>query len=309
VSTTSVARCTAPSGYSTYSTDCDDSDASRDPGNTEVCDDADVDEDCDTLADDSDPSTSTASKTAWFIDADADGYGDDAGVGSTRCSAPGSDYVAGNDDCDDADAAVNPAADDVCFDSVDGDCNGSTGCDKTDADSSRELIGEAAGDVAGAGGGLAGAGDVNGDGYDDVIVGAYSNDSGGSAAGRAYVVHGDPAGADLDLSAASAILTGEDASDLAGFAVTGLGDFNGDGYDDVAVGRSFGGHLQASRRVLVRLCRLFPRGRGRRERHRKGRVAHRRPQLQLLHRPRVPRHLGVHGLHVVDVERGGYAHR
>ncbi len=236
MSTTSVARCTAPSGYSTYSTDCDDSDASRDPGNTEVCDDADVDEDCDTLADDSDPSTSTASKTAWFIDADADGYGDDAGVGSTRCSAPGSDYVAGNDDCDDADAAVNPAADDVCFDSVDGDCNGSTGCDKTDADSSRELIGEAAGDVAGAGGGLAGAGDVNGDGYDDVIVGAYSNDSGGSAAGRAYVVHGDPAGADLDLSAASAILTGEDASDLAGFAVTGLGDFNGDGYDDVAVG-------------------------------------------------------------------------
>ena len=39
---------------------------------------------------------------------------------------------------------MNPAADDVCFDSVDADCDGSTGCDKTDADSSRELIGEAA---------------------------------------------------------------------------------------------------------------------------------------------------------------------
>ncbi len=82
VSTTSAARCEQPSGYNSSSTDCDDGNALRDPGNTEVCYDADLDEGCDTLADDSDPSTSTASKTSSF--ADADGYGDAAGVGAAR---------------------------------------------------------------------------------------------------------------------------------------------------------------------------------------------------------------------------------
>ncbi len=236
VSTTSAARCEQPSGYSTYSTDCDDSNASRWPGNTEVCDAADLDEDCDSLSDDSDPSTSVASKTSWFLDADADGYGDDAGTGSTRCSAPGAGYVAGNSDCDDADAAVNPAAADVCFDSVDSDCDGSSGCALTDADADRELTGESTYDYAGMANSLAGAGDVNGDGYDDVIVGADGNDSGGSSAGRAYLVHGTASGTDLDLSAATALLTGEDTYDYAGYSVAGLGDFNGDGYDDVAVG-------------------------------------------------------------------------
>jgi hypothetical protein len=55
VATTSVSNCNQPSGYSTFSTDCDDTNALRDPGNTEVCDADDLDEDCDGLADDDDP--------------------------------------------------------------------------------------------------------------------------------------------------------------------------------------------------------------------------------------------------------------
>ncbi|HSQ59354.1 MAG TPA: PKD domain-containing protein [Acidobacteriota bacterium] len=79
---------------------------------------------------------------------------------------------------------------------------------------------------------VSGAGDVNGDGYDDVIVGAHTNDSGGSSAGRAYVYFGGPA-AD---QTADVVLTGAAAEDRFGFDVGAIGDVNGDGFDDVAVG-------------------------------------------------------------------------
>ena len=77
---------------------------------------------------------------------------------------------------------------------------------------------------------VATAGDVNGDGYDDVIVGAQAYDS---STGRAYLYVGGPAG----LSAnPAAILTGEGTSDSFGQSVGSAGDVNGDGYDDVIVG-------------------------------------------------------------------------
>jgi hypothetical protein len=79
---------------------------------------------------------------------------------------------------------------------------------------------------------VGGAGDVNGDGYDDVIVGAYGNDAGGAAAGRAYVYFG---GASPN-NVADMTLTGAAASDWFGYSVAGAGDVNGDGYDDVVVG-------------------------------------------------------------------------
>ena len=76
------------------------------------------------------------------------------------------------------------------------------------------------------------AGDVNGDGYADVIVGAHFNDAGGSNAGRAYVYYGGPA-AD---AVADLILTGAAAGDLFGYSVGTAGDGNGDGFADVIVG-------------------------------------------------------------------------
>jgi hypothetical protein len=79
------------------------------------------------------------------------------------------------------------------------------------------------------------AGDVNGDGYDDVIVGAYGNDAGGSNAGRAYVFFG---GASPDATA-DLTLTGAAASDWFGYAVGAAGDVNGDGYGDVIVGARY----------------------------------------------------------------------
>ena len=75
---------------------------------------------------------------------------------------------------------------------------------------------------------VSGAGDVNNDGYGDVIVGGYLNDSAGDAAGRAYVFSG------IDGSTLHTF-TGEGPSDWFGYSVSGAGDVNGDDYDDVIV--------------------------------------------------------------------------
>lgn len=80
---------------------------------------------------------------------------------------------------------------------------------------------------------VAGAGDVNGDGYGDVIVGAWHYGNGEMFEGRAYVYHGSPAG----LSTTPAWTTESDNGGAEfGYAVAGAGDVNGDGYADVIVG-------------------------------------------------------------------------
>jgi hypothetical protein len=77
------------------------------------------------------------------------------------------------------------------------------------------------------------AGDVNGDGYADVIVGAYSFDNGQTDEGAVFVYHGSPAG----LSPAPTwTAEGEQPGALFGSAVGSAGDVNGDGYSDVIIG-------------------------------------------------------------------------
>ncbi len=238
VSTSTTTACDLPTGYATVSTDCDDTNAARNPGETEVCDASDTDEDCDSSADDSDSSTSMSTKTSYYADADADGYGDEAGTVTARCESPGSGYAADNTDCDDADGTVNPGEAEVCFDGIDSDCSGADDCAYTDADADRQLVGETAGDTVGMRRGIA-SGDVNADGYDDLLLGAYANDRGGSNGGAAYVVRGGPLVGVTDLSAADAIFTGEDASDCAGASVAIVGDVSGDGKDDMLVGAPY----------------------------------------------------------------------
>ena len=94
------------------------------------------------------------------------------------------------------------------------------------------LTGEAAGDAFGYS--VSGAGDVNGDGFGDVAVGAYGNDAGGSAAGRAYLFFGGGADVVPDF-----IQTGEATLDNLGFAVSGAGDVDGDGTADLVVGAPY----------------------------------------------------------------------
>lgn len=79
--------------------------------------------------------------------------------------------------------------------------------------------------------------DVNGDGYGDIAVGAYTRDAGlGASQGAAYIFHGSASGVSSQAAAnANTVLTGQAAGDNFGYSLS-LGDIDGDGYADLAVG-------------------------------------------------------------------------
>lgn len=77
-------------------------------------------------------------------------------------------------------------------------------------------------------------GDIDGDGTDDIVIGAYGASD---YRGRTYVIYGDAAlPALIDLADADLAITGENEQDLSGHCVNAAGDVNGDGYDDIAIG-------------------------------------------------------------------------
>lgn len=86
---------------------------------------------------------------------------------------------------------------------------------------------------------VSGVGDVNSDGYGDVLVGAIGADIAGSASGAAYLLLGSGAPTSRALSAADAVFGGEATGDHAGFSVAGGGDVDGDGLADMLVGAEF----------------------------------------------------------------------
>ena len=126
-----AAMCEPGAGWVADATDCDDLDPFVNLSATEACDG--VDNDCDGATDDADGSLDASTATAWYADADADGYGDEATV-TLACESPlGSVGLGG--DCDDADSAYNPAASESdCADPADYNCDGSTGYADADSD-------------------------------------------------------------------------------------------------------------------------------------------------------------------------------
>jgi hypothetical protein len=200
--------CLAGSGQVSDDNDCDDSDAGIHPGADEHCDG--VDEDCDGDIDEDD----AVDVLTWYADSDVDSYGD-ASATDIDCNQP-SGFVANSDDCDDRDAAIHPAADEVC-DGADNDCDASV-----DEDEAVDV--------------LTWFHDTDGDRYGDPSdTDIDCNQPSGFVANGDDCDDGDPAinpGAtelcDLVDNNCDASIDGSDAAD----ASTWYADGDGDGYGD-----------------------------------------------------------------------------
>lgn len=190
------------------------------------------------------------------LDNDGDGQidetFDDDEDGSPDCSDDDGDGASEDEgDCDDSTAAAGPA---ISWERVDGlDNNCTRGLDEANtlAQSNLAFTGVIVNDEAGFA--ITSAGDMDGDGLPDLLISAHRRDAPSySDAGAIYFFRGGhlPKGA-VSLDAADAVWYGVDVSQEAGETVAALGDFNGDGFDDVAVGASNGDYANSVSNGLV----------------------------------------------------------
>jgi hypothetical protein len=122
----SIGACDKPDGYVLSDRDCDDTDPLVSPDGAETCDGRD--QDCDDAIDED-----AEGATAWYLDADGDGWGADSDTPILACTQPAG-AVRDAGDCDDADATFSPRATESCADGVDRNCDGFTGDVDNDGD-------------------------------------------------------------------------------------------------------------------------------------------------------------------------------
>ena len=232
-------ECHQPVYGATNADDCDDNDEEINPGATEVCDG--LDNDCDADVDDTDDNLDTSTGKLWYLDEDGDGY---IGEDSTQmaCQKPANGGTSADaDDCMDDDASVNPGASEVCNNGLDDNCDEKgTPCEISSATvtaSDVKITGPAtSGTYFGSGVAFS---DVNGDGGDDLVVGAYGGASGAYDIGAVYLFMSTTLGTYTYLSATDLMRPGAsstyDGSQF-GRSVAPAGDVGGDGYEDVVIG-------------------------------------------------------------------------
>ncbi len=165
-----------------------------------------------------------------YRDGDQDGYGS-SWMPVTLCD-DGDTLADRTGDCDDADEAVNPDMSPVCGNAKDDDCDGRSDCealgDEMEAeDAPVRYLGDR---EEALGASLTVPGDVDGDGFEDLVVGAPDEE------GVAYLLRGPFEGQEDVDRVAAAQLQGPNEDGAAGSALVGLGDLDGDGYDDFMAG-------------------------------------------------------------------------
>ncbi|HND00283.1 MAG TPA: putative metal-binding motif-containing protein, partial [Myxococcota bacterium] len=238
--TLTLAACEAPDGYVEDGSDCDDLLADIHPGAEERCDE--VDQDCDGTIDEE-----ATDAPGWTLDDDGDGYG---GTTVYACSMP-ANAVTDTTDCDDSDSAIFPGSHttEVPDDGVDPDCDGQDRCTDLSCDAWPDLAFASPGDapeddspwlkgfgdsfiVSGlfrlSGSRAVAMGDVDQDGYQDLIYAAETD--GSSTLVYSELFYGGVAGP----GATSLPLRTEGATDVKIF------DADGDGWLDL-VATTFSG--------------------------------------------------------------------
>lgn len=213
--------------------DCDDDRPQVSPTAVESCNT--LDDDCDGLADEE-------VTTRYYVDADGDEHGDPLSY-EDACFRPEGSVLVG-DDCDDTDALIYPDAPRICNDGIDNACDGAPAewlsCSAASASATVTYLGGAAFEYAGSA--VSDVGDIDGDGVDELLIGATerASDPESTAEGGAWLVWSDPdAEGLLELGDAagprSLLFEGVEAGDKAGVDVTSAGDMNDDGYPDLVV--------------------------------------------------------------------------
>ena len=242
-----TSSCTKPSGYVADGTDCDDISNLIYPNAPEYCDE--IDQDCDGATYDSealDPLT-------WHMDTDGDGFGD-PNTPILACLQP-ADAVENDDDCDDTNSLVFPFSHEIeiPFDGIDQDCDGYDVCKDFNCDAWPDIAfgsyyasgyntnsyvyyGSEAGysnldrdTLANVGVADVDRGDFNGDGYLDLLLTSYYNNSYFSPS---TIYYGAANGLDMTNTAEVTVY---------GTIASCIGDLNGDGYDDIVQASHFDG--------------------------------------------------------------------
>ncbi|MBU3729262.1 MAG: hypothetical protein FGM37_08460, partial [Phycisphaerales bacterium] len=145
-----IVSCVQPAGHIPRSNDCDDTRPWINPLGQERCDPLNLDEDCDGVSDNQDPSAT--GQTPWYLDADGDSYG--AGSPAAVCDAPTGQHRTLGGDCNDDPGAGGtdsyPGARELCATvGTDNDCDGDLGDVDANAADRSQFFSDADGDGAG----------------------------------------------------------------------------------------------------------------------------------------------------------------